>query len=260
MITIISHIFNEEYLLPFWLEHHSKIFDHGIIIDYCSTDKSIEIIKEMCPSWKIITTKNKNSDGTPNFEAKLVDNEVNEIEKMVEGYKITLNTSEFLMINSSKEEFINSLSQNRYYNIKSHSIMTSKNINNPKNLKEFFSDIDLISSVPERGHRTLHSDPFLLYDLGRHMHFSGNNKTNIYSTDIFILWAGYYPNNNKMTKRKLQIQQNIPEKDKTLENVRYHIIDFNQLVEKYISEFEKKLNIDEYDKYIFDTIKNITHN
>jgi hypothetical protein len=34
MITVISHIFNEEYLLPFWLEHHRTIFDHGIIIDY----------------------------------------------------------------------------------------------------------------------------------------------------------------------------------------------------------------------------------
>ena len=79
-LTVISHIFNEEYLLPFWLEYHSQIFDYGIIIDYCSTDSSIEIVKKFCPHWKIIKTKNI-IDGKPLFDAKLVDDEVIEIEK-----------------------------------------------------------------------------------------------------------------------------------------------------------------------------------
>ena len=30
---LFSHIYNEEYLLPFWLNHHKNIFDHGVIID-----------------------------------------------------------------------------------------------------------------------------------------------------------------------------------------------------------------------------------
>ena len=30
--TLISHIFNEEYLLPFWLRHHKNMFDEIIII------------------------------------------------------------------------------------------------------------------------------------------------------------------------------------------------------------------------------------
>ena len=25
--TLLTNVFNEEYLLPFWLEHHKKIFD-----------------------------------------------------------------------------------------------------------------------------------------------------------------------------------------------------------------------------------------
>jgi hypothetical protein len=53
-ITVISHIFNEEYYLPFWLEYHSKIFTNGIIIDYYSTDNSVKIIESFCPHWKII--------------------------------------------------------------------------------------------------------------------------------------------------------------------------------------------------------------
>jgi len=37
-MILFSHIYNEEYLLPFWLKHHKKIFDHGVIIDNFSTD------------------------------------------------------------------------------------------------------------------------------------------------------------------------------------------------------------------------------
>ena len=37
--TIIAHFFNEEYLLPWWLNHHKKIFDYGILFDYSSAHK-----------------------------------------------------------------------------------------------------------------------------------------------------------------------------------------------------------------------------
>ena len=47
--TLLTNIFNEEYLLPFWLNHHKNMFDEIIIIDYNSTDKSIEICKSICP-------------------------------------------------------------------------------------------------------------------------------------------------------------------------------------------------------------------
>ena len=57
MRTVITHFYNEEYLLPWWLNHHKKYFDHGIMIDYGSTDKSVEIIKEICPNWEIHNTK-----------------------------------------------------------------------------------------------------------------------------------------------------------------------------------------------------------
>ena len=52
--TVVTHFFNEEYLLPWWLEHHKKYFDHGVMIDYNSTDSSVEIIKKICPTWTIV--------------------------------------------------------------------------------------------------------------------------------------------------------------------------------------------------------------
>ena len=88
--TIISHIYNEEYLLPFWLNHHKDMVDHGVIIDYRSTDNSLSIIKQTCPTWEIITTRNSC------FKASDIDSEVMDIENKIEGIKIVLNTTEFL--------------------------------------------------------------------------------------------------------------------------------------------------------------------
>ena len=44
--------YNEEYLLPWWLMHHTKIFDHGILINRGSTDRSVEICKLLAPTGK----------------------------------------------------------------------------------------------------------------------------------------------------------------------------------------------------------------
>ena len=90
MKTVISHFYNEEHLLPWWLNHHKQIFDHGIMIDYHSTDRSMEIIREICPDWELRYTRNKYFDSTP------IDQEVMDIEKKLEGWRMCLNTTEFL--------------------------------------------------------------------------------------------------------------------------------------------------------------------
>jgi hypothetical protein len=68
--TIISHFYNEEYLLPWWLMHHAKYFDDGILINYASDDRSVELIKFYCPNWTIVDSKNEF------FDAALIDQEV----------------------------------------------------------------------------------------------------------------------------------------------------------------------------------------
>jgi hypothetical protein len=98
--TIISHIWNEEYLLPFWLNHHKKYFDHGIIIDYNSTDRSIEIIKEICPTWEVVPSKNQR------MGALIMDREIEEIESKNPGWKMVLSTTEFLVGNYKKLDTI----------------------------------------------------------------------------------------------------------------------------------------------------------
>jgi hypothetical protein len=91
---LFSHIRNEEDLLPQWLNHHKHMFDHGVIIDYGSTDNSINIIKEICPTWDIISPTEK-------FGSCV--NSIQSIEQKYSGWKIALNTTEFLFIDDLKK-------------------------------------------------------------------------------------------------------------------------------------------------------------
>ena len=88
--TLLTNVFNEEYLLPFWLHHHKKMFDELIVIDYNSTDKSLEICKSIWPDCKIMKTRNAF------FDAHKIDVEFMDIENGIKGIKIVLNTTEFL--------------------------------------------------------------------------------------------------------------------------------------------------------------------
>lgn len=92
--TVICHFYNEEFLLPWWLKHHNAVFDHGIMIDYASTDRSVEIIKELCPNWEIRPSRNQYFDSDP------IDAEVMDIEAELTGWRMALNVTEFLYGNT----------------------------------------------------------------------------------------------------------------------------------------------------------------
>jgi hypothetical protein len=209
----------------------------------------------MCPTWKVITTKNLNADGSPNFHPELVDIEVNELEQTVQGYKICLNVTEFLMFQSSKEEFVKSLQKGLYYHIHSYSVMTTKNNNYPKNIKEFFGDMTLADDAYYRGHRILHSDPMLKYGIGRHWHNGGTPETNLYSQNCFLLFLRCYPNNIEMYKRKIQIQNNIPKCAIDAGLGAYHKTTIEGLVDLYKEELAKMKDITNYIYFIHETIK-----
>ena len=92
--TILCHFYNEEYMLPWFLNHHKQIFDHGIMIDYNSEDRSRDIIHEICPTWDIHMSQNWWFDST------ICDEEVMKWEKTVEGWRMALNVTEFLYGNT----------------------------------------------------------------------------------------------------------------------------------------------------------------
>jgi hypothetical protein len=89
---LISHVYNETYLLPAWIKHHREMFESAVVIDYASTDGTVETFKKLAPTrWNIINSRNHN------FNAADCDKEVMDIESSLQGWKIALNTTEFLV-------------------------------------------------------------------------------------------------------------------------------------------------------------------
>jgi len=89
--TLLCHFRNEEYLLPWWLDHHKKIFDRAIMFDYHSTDRSREIIKAHWPEAEIYTSRNMELIPTD------VDREIIDAERFIDGWKLCLNVTEHLV-------------------------------------------------------------------------------------------------------------------------------------------------------------------
>jgi hypothetical protein len=200
--TVIAHIYNEEYILPWWLKHHKKIFDHGIIIDYASTDKSIEIIKEICPTWEVVQSRNTE------FNAKLVDDEVLEYERKIEGWRICLNVTEFLVGDHSKF-LIDSIRSTQHLipTITFWDWNPDGELDRTKPLWEQKKQgIHYKTDFMARRARSLHNVKTMQYDVGRHFPALNNEEMVIF----------HYANcvsSPEMLKRRLQIQTKIPQGD-----------------------------------------------
>ena len=201
-LTVISGIFNEEYLLPFWLEHHRKVFDHGVLIDWHSTDRSLEIIRELCPTWEIRTTINTT------FGADEIDQELMSIEREFEGYKMVLNTTEFLISAKPIRELIQD-TPNSNYSIQGLAAISSDVDTYPQTLQEMMSRVERVN-LTRRMYRSLFSYPDGMYGLGRHY------PTHPITANIpaYVLWFGFYPWNERAIARKLQIADRIPVHDR----------------------------------------------
>jgi hypothetical protein len=91
MTTLISHIYNEEFLLPFFIAQHYKKFEQGIILDYGSTDGSLRILKELAPNWSIIDCSEEE------FDALKLDALIHSIEEKISGVCLVLTTTEFFI-------------------------------------------------------------------------------------------------------------------------------------------------------------------
>jgi len=89
-LTLIAVLYNGLPLLPHWLKHHYPLVDAGILIDYGSTDGSLEIVEELAPGWRIIPASSE-------YSCQGADDEVKRIEDSIDGWKFTPNVTEFLI-------------------------------------------------------------------------------------------------------------------------------------------------------------------
>jgi hypothetical protein len=222
-VTVVIHIYNEEYLLPFWLEHHRNMFDHGIIIDYRSTDNSINICRKMCPTWEIVTTRNAN------FGAHSVDAEVMDIETRIQGAKIALNVTEFIFCDKPLSNYFDDSVGLRSYAVTAVSPYCQDEEINPRNLDELLTNLfdDRVRYQKDRGSRYLHNYPHGNYIVGRHV---SRNPTHDINT-ILIVWFGFFPMNKRLLQRKMQIRDQIPHGDRVAGLGFHHLFEADRVLE-----------------------------
>jgi hypothetical protein len=199
--VIVSHIYNEEYLLPWWLHHHKTYFDHGIIIDYGSTDRSHEIIKEICPTWEIVNSRNLEYNEVE-LQAEIFDYESQYGEDV---WKICLNVTEFLIGDFNSLDYTQGVNIIPcLYFIDNQELRDSSTLLYDKPLWDYIkTGLDVPFTLDFRGSRALHT-PNFVYPPGRHFR-------RIINTDRFIIFNyGFAPMTEEFYKRKLQIQKLIP--------------------------------------------------
>lgn len=223
MKTVISHFYNEEYLLPWWLKHHKQIFDHGIMINYASTDNSVNIIKEHCPNWQIVESRNEF------FESELIDQEVMDYERDLQGARMALNITEFLygdyrIIDDLATDYMPRMilipcllmidpSLNRYYDPKKQLIDTCRN------------GLSYHDSCFIRHTRSIHNCP-MIYSPGRHFPDYAYE-----STDLTIIYQGFAPWNDTVIERKMSIGTRVSHFDKIRDRGTYHLYDRQKLLD-----------------------------
>jgi len=202
-MVVVCHFYNEEYLLPAWLKHHKKIFTHGIMIDYQSTDSSSALVAELCPSWKLVKSINDS------FDARLVDLEVEKYEAEVEGWVIALNVTEFLIGDTS---ILSMTNKSRLF-VPAISLLAfdfNKNTSSKFDLDEAIencsSSINFWNEPYFRPSRCLHKDRFE-YSPGRHF-----NKIN--QSSLIIVHVANYLMDINMVSRRVQIGERVPISDK----------------------------------------------
>lgn len=205
MRTIMSHFYNEAYLLPWWLEHHKKYFDHGILIDYGSTDNSIEIIRDICPTWEIFGSRYQR------FDSSHLEYEMMYYDRQVYGWRICIPVTEFLVgdiigmtnDNPERQQWIVPTLVLAEYNPFA-TLDRSKKLWEQITTGHYYTN----TASPNAWQcRSLHNFNDIFYMPGRHFSNENTDKLMIFKYSNVLV-------GEEMIKRKLQIQTKISDRDK----------------------------------------------
>lgn len=203
---LTAHFYNEEFLLPYWIKHHVNMFDDVVMIDYASTDSSVEIIKQLAPHWQIRKSRNRY------FEPGPVDVEVMDIEEEFDNYwKMSLNITEFiLMPELNLKKLISGVLETHPETrcISSTGVLmidSDEHVDKPVDVNVPLYVQRHYGSV-ENGNnrcRILHNMPNGQYTTGRH---NTSLTKHIVENQFYCMWYGWSPYCEESRKRKMQIQ------------------------------------------------------
>lgn len=229
--VVVSHVYNESFLIGYWLRHHRRLFDHGVIIDYGCTDDTIEVVRDLAPDWDVIPAL------TDYFGAVETDLHVMTIEAEIERkfglgtWKAALNTTEFL-VHPDLKGFLGGLKSD---DVKATGVAM---VDHPDQRHDPITSPDLFSQkwfgrIDPQHQRLIHRRTTGRYAAGRHT-WQDEGLTPR-AEDLFLLWFGWCPIDH-VRERKLQIQHRIPKHDRVRGFGWHHHMDETLLEKRYMEE------------------------
>lgn len=241
---LTTHFFNEEMLMPYFVKHHAPIFDSVTAINHRSTDKSVEIIRELAPHWKVVNTT------MVDFTAALLEPEVHFWEDQAKAdFKLVLNTTEFVFDPDFREHVICLMNypgadkSPRALGLGSYIMVDKEEL--PLDDKPLWKTRTWGYKDPGhvRRKRYLHNTTNGQYHLGRH----GTNLPSFNVEAVSLQWFGWSPY-PQCRERKLQIQTQIG--SDRINNLGWeHIQTEESLTNFYMSHLEHSKNLLECYEY-----------
>ena len=137
-IGLVTYQRNEEMLIPFFILHHSPMFDHAFFIDFKSTDRTRELFEKYAPaSWKIVESTTGEI-----FDIPMQNVQVMHWENVYpQDWAITLTITEFLVYDNFRQSLFERQPNNSYPYVHrfNHLVMFG---NDTKPLRHFTSLIE----------------------------------------------------------------------------------------------------------------------
>jgi len=265
--TVITHFFNEERMLRWWLPHHIKLFEDGILINHHSTDASVDVCKSLAPHWKVVNSR------LDEFGAVENDAEVMKYEEKIDGWKMVLNATEFLVCNPAiLDRILKDMRRKDQRCLKTCGVVmvdthpeqaasTDKPLVHQKHhgyveeevvysgkplgrLRMQLYKWQLRAGLRQRTaglrNRIMHSYETGAYSPGRHY---TTHSVDINAESIFTFWYGFSPWDSEMIARKQQFEQRIPQEDRKYGRGAQHLWNLAKLQEVYRSNIPKARDV-----------------
>jgi hypothetical protein len=230
--TVIMHFHNEEYLLPWWLEHHTRLFSAGVLLDRGSTDRSREICERMAPHWRLMTLDRE-------LEVEANDIDLMHVELKTEGWKIILTTTEFFCCRDMGA-YLEALDADgaSMYRVPGFAILDDPTLDAvPVSASRPLVDQRHHGYYDPINHsRLIHRVSHGRYHPGRHhsaMSYAGAPPGAV------VKWFAFSPWNEQMMQRKLQIQHTLSPRDKARGFGAQHFVDREELEVRYRLELTR---------------------